>query len=200
MFNFSLTYYQALKIAKKLAHSMSNQETRYYLCGFYIGESGGRIVAVSTDGHRMTRITINPSYDKTQAFGAMIFPREAAKQIESFKPEGKKDEAEVVFSVDGLAYRITCGHQSVGGKLIDGTYPDFERVIPSDWDGERCKAKIGFNARYLADLGKAVAIDQVGKVAKFNGACLHIIDENSPVVITEKDKSVMHVLMPMRVD
>jgi DNA polymerase III sliding clamp (beta) subunit (PCNA family) len=231
MFQFSIPYREAIKIAKKLAHSMSTEETRYYLKGFFMHQAAdGKHYAVSTDGHMLTRIQINPKYgeepDPTAIatmpkqkveFPAVIFPAQAVKQIEGIKVKAsEKDKSFVTFRVqrEGEAvlrhrYEIECGDYLGSGKLIEGTYPDYQRIIPSNWrqytntyqgqtslgNGQEC----GFAARYLARIMKAASYD-ADHFKEGHGAVQFHFDGASAAVVTERnDKSVLYIIMPTRI-
>lgn len=198
MITFSLQYKEAMKIAKKLAHSAGKEQIRYYLMGFFLHRADdGKHYAVSTDGLRLTRLEVSPTYEGE--FPPVIFPTAAIKQIEGLKPD-KESKAIVTFKVDGLGYSIECEGQSAGGKLIDGTYPDYQRVIPAGWpDYSNEYGGCGLSAALLAEIAKAAAYD-ADFLKPGKSRPIRIFSENnSPSVITEcGDPSVLYVLMPMR--
>jgi DNA polymerase-3 subunit beta len=110
--------------------AISTEETRYYLNGIYFHELSDSLRAVATDGHRLARAQV-PLPKGAKGMPAVIVPRktvlELAKLIEN--EEGDVDialsSAKVRFSVNGLV---------LTSKLIDGTFPDYERVIPRNND------------------------------------------------------------------
>jgi len=104
-----------------LAFAMSTETTRYYLCGVYMHTDAGRIKAVATDGHRFALNAI----DSAEDFKGIIIP---AKTI------GLLPRETVQFSVSDSKIRIVAGDTEITSKLIDGTYPDYERVIPKSND------------------------------------------------------------------
>jgi DNA polymerase-3 subunit beta len=199
MFTFTLTYAEALKMAKKLAHSVGKQETRYYLCGFFVHRSDENHYAVSTDGHMLTRLEIHPEYDPKGEFPAVIFPTGAIKQIESFRlSTSERKNATVLFSIDGLLYEIECLGQKAGGKLVDGHYPDYSRVIPGGWrDYTNEYANEGFSPIYLAAVLKAASYNAERFKADTRPVRL-FFEGGSPAVVQESDPSVLYIIMPMR--
>ncbi len=199
MFTFSLPYFVAVKLAKKLAHSVDTRETRYYMCGFFLHKADdGKHYAVSTNGHIMTRLEIVPEYDGE--FPAVIFPTEALKQIERMKPDNKKRSV-VTFRVDPKIhfYEIDCELQRAGGKLIDGNYPDYTRCIPSGWRSYTNEyGGVGFSPIYLASIMKAASYDANTFKASSDGVRI-FFEKEGPAVITEvKDSTVHYVIMPTR--
>ncbi len=114
--------------------AISTEETRYYLNGIYLHavESDGqrRLRAVATDGHRLARV----EEELPEGAGAMpgvIIPRKTVAEL-------RKLLEEVTGSVEvGLSdtrIQFTVGPITLTSKLIDGTFPEYDRVIPRDND------------------------------------------------------------------
>lgn len=104
-----------------VSFAISTEETRYYLGGVYFvspGAPGGGSAAVATDGHRLAKHVgpILPGFD------GIIVPRKAVGLI----PKGV-----VSVSVSSTKIRIVSPDLTIISKLIDGTFPDYERVIPT---------------------------------------------------------------------
>lgn len=104
-----------------VAFAISADEVRYYLGGIFLHNHGDDIVAVATDGHRMA---VNSSPIETQ-LPAVIVPRKTAAML----PKGS-----VNVSVSDTKIRIQAGEFVMVSKLIDGTFPDYRRVMPSGND------------------------------------------------------------------
>ena len=104
------------------AFAMSTEETRYYLQGVYLHSVDGNARAVSTDGHRLAKIDSAINAD----FPAVIVPRKTVGLIKSLLDEGS-----ATVSVSESKVKIDLGHTVVVSKVIDGTYPDYTRIIPS---------------------------------------------------------------------
>lgn len=98
-----------------VSFAISTEETRYYLNGVFF--KGGRSEAVATDGHRLGR-HIGPDLP---AFEGIIVPRKTVGLL----PKGK-----VQVAVSQQKIRIVSDDVRITSKLIDGTFPDYERVIP----------------------------------------------------------------------
>ncbi|MGH6774753.1 DNA polymerase III subunit beta [Brucella tritici] len=99
-------------------HCISTEETRYYLNGVYLHAVEGRLVAVATDGHRLMR-NVGPAGDLD--YGA-ILPR----KLVGLLPKGA-----VTVELSQNKVRVTSGSTVITSKLIDGTFPDYVRVIPT---------------------------------------------------------------------
>lgn len=99
------------------AFAISTEETRYYLNGVFF-KGGEPSVAVATDGHRLAK-HVGPVLP---AFEGIIVPRKTVGLI----PKGT-----VAVSVSNTKIRIASADLTITSKLIDGTFPDYERVIPT---------------------------------------------------------------------
>lgn len=114
--------------------AMSTEETRYYLNGIYIhaAQSGGVAVlrAVATDGHRLARFEM-PLPDGAAGMPGIILPRKTVGELRKLL-----DEAADAIRVDLSAskMRFAFDHIILTSKLIDGTFPDYEKVIPAGND------------------------------------------------------------------
>jgi DNA polymerase-3 subunit beta len=101
--------------------AISTEETRYYLNGIYLHVIDGRLVAVATDGHRLAR-----NYGPAAAdFPGIIIPRKAV----SILPKGN-----VTVRLSANKIQFATADTVITSKLIDGTFPDYQRVIPTGND------------------------------------------------------------------
>lgn len=100
-----------------VSFAISTEETRYYLNGVYF-RGGDEAVAVATDGHRLAK-HVGPILP---AFDGIIVPRKTVGLV----PKGT-----VSVSVSSTKIRIASGDLVLTSKLIDGTFPDYQRVIPT---------------------------------------------------------------------
>lgn len=106
----------------QVAFAISTEKTRYYLNGVYLHTVNGHVRAVATDGHRMAR-----------ADGAAIAPT-IPGIIVPRKTVGLLPAGEVAIEVSDTKIRITAGSTVLVSKLIEGTFPDYERVTPKNND------------------------------------------------------------------
>jgi DNA polymerase-3 subunit beta len=114
--------------------AISTEETRYYLNGIYVHatESDGRKVlrAVATDGHRLARV----EEDLPEGAGTMpgvIVPRKTVGELRKLLDE---TTGGVDIALSDTRIQFTAGPVTLTSKLIDGTFPEYERVIPRDND------------------------------------------------------------------
>jgi DNA polymerase-3 subunit beta len=114
--------------------AISTEETRYYLNGIYLhaAKNGGADVlrVVATDGHRLARVEI-PSPEGSIGIPGVILPRKTVAEIRKLIDECA-DTVEIALSETKV--RFSFGGVVITSKLIDGTFPDYERVIPSGND------------------------------------------------------------------
>jgi DNA polymerase-3 subunit beta len=114
--------------------AMSTEETRYYLNGIYIhaAENEGVAVlrAVSTDGHRLARFEM-PLPEGAAGMPGVIIPRKTVLEIRKLLEEAA-DEIRIKLSANKITFEFD--HIVLTSKLIDGTFPDYQRVIPSGND------------------------------------------------------------------
>ncbi|KQQ38443.1 MULTISPECIES: DNA polymerase III subunit beta [Rhizobium/Agrobacterium group] len=116
--------------------AISTEETRYYLNGifFHTIEAGGdlKLRAVATDGHRLARADLKaPS--GSEGMPGIIVPRKTVGELQKLVDD---PEAFVTVEVSDAKIRLSIGGIVMTSKLIDGTFPDYQRVIPTGNDKE----------------------------------------------------------------
>lgn len=114
---------------ERVEFAISTEETRHYLNGIYWHVAGDKLRMVATDGHRLARVdTAAP--DGAAGMPGIIVPRKAVSEIKRLAASAGVIEvalSEAKIQVRAKATVLT-------SKLIDGTFPDYERVIPSGND------------------------------------------------------------------
>ncbi|MGQ3210259.1 DNA polymerase III subunit beta [Shinella sp.] len=116
--------------------AISTEETRYYLNGIFIHtiESNGQLKlrAVATDGHRLARADVEaPS--GSEGMPGIIIPRKTVGELQKLVDN---PDLIVTVEVSDAKIRFTIGSIVLTSKLIDGTFPDYQRVIPTGNDKE----------------------------------------------------------------
>lgn len=114
-------------LLEKTQFSMAQQDVRYYLNGLMLETSKTRLRAVATDGHRLALCDINVE-NQDVTYGQVIIPRKGVMELHRLLGANEKIQLKigtnhVQATLDGI--RMT-------SKLIDGRFPDYERVIPSN--------------------------------------------------------------------
>ncbi len=122
------------QIIDKTRFAISTEETRYYLNGIYFhvsedASSGGQPVlkAAATDGHRLARVTVSRP-DGADGMPGIIVPRKCIGELRKLLDEV---EGSVAVSLSASKIRFGLGSAILTSKLIDGTFPDYGRVIPT---------------------------------------------------------------------
>lgn len=126
--------------------AISMEETRYYLNGIYLhaAESEGVPVlrAVATDGHRLARVE-EPLPEGAAGMPGVIVPRKTVLELRKLLDE-TNEAVEIGLSDTRIQFRL--GPVTLTSKLIDGTFPEYERVIPRDNDKVLRVGKQDFSA------------------------------------------------------
>lgn len=125
---FELQSVDLRRLFDDVAFAISTEESRYYLNGVFLHKVGEALVTVATDGHRLARSTM-PLPAGAAACPAVIVPRKLVGELLK-AAAGETKPAAVAVSERML--RIELGELVILSKLIDGTYPDYQRVIPTD--------------------------------------------------------------------
>ncbi len=243
--SFTITGTVLAKALTKSQFAASSDETRAYLTGIYmhIPENKDNILRfVSTDGHRLAQVDM-PMPEGAKGMTGVILPRKFVGDLKKLA----EDTKEVKLTVTDNKVQAEAGSVVLTSKVIDGTFPDYTRVIPQDnkmkmavarrhllqavdrvailsheksrsvkfalgqdeltisannpdqekaseevrVDYSESPLEVGFNARYVADIGQQVEGDDMQFFFK---------DGQSPVLITDAaDGGALFVVMPMRV-
>ncbi|MEG9860886.1 MAG: DNA polymerase III subunit beta [Parvularculales bacterium] len=122
------------RLIQKTRTAISTDETRYYLNGVYLHSTEGKVGpvlrAVATDGHRLARVDL-PLPEGAADMPGVILPRKTAMELQKMM-EGIT--AEVSISLSNTRIRFEFDDVVLTSKLIDGKFPDYERVIPEGND------------------------------------------------------------------
>jgi DNA polymerase-3 subunit beta len=126
---FSLPVSTMKRLIEKTQFAMAQQDVRYYLNGLLLEIRGDRVRTVATDGHRLAlcdaKIASDPGIDVQ-----VILPRKAVIELGRLLADAD-NLAE--FEISNSHLRVHLDNSSFTTKLIDGRFPDYERVMP---DGE----------------------------------------------------------------
>ena len=118
------------QIIDKTRFAISTEETRYYLNGIYLhvsDEAQPVLKAAATDGHRLARVTV-PRPEGAQGMPGVIIPRKCVGELRKLLDEV---DGTVQISLSDSKIRFGLDNAVLTSKLIDGTFPDYSRVIPT---------------------------------------------------------------------
>jgi DNA polymerase-3 subunit beta len=115
------------QVIEKTRFAISSEETRYYLMGIFLHVVDEQLRAAATDGHRLARVTVARP-DGAEGMPDVIVPRKAVQELYRLLEEL---EGTVEISLSPTKIRFGLGSAILTSKLIDGTFPDYNRVIPT---------------------------------------------------------------------
>ncbi len=121
------------QIIDKTRFAISTEETRYYLNGIFLhvtDEAQPVLKAAATDGHRLARVTV-PRPDGAAGMPDVIIPRKCVAELRKLLDEV---DGSIEISLSATKIRFGLGSAILTSKLIDGTFPDYSRVIPTGND------------------------------------------------------------------
>lgn len=171
---FALPASDLKRLIEKTQFAISNEETRYYLNGIFLHttEVDGHSVlrAVATDGHRLARIEI-PAPTGSTGMPGVIVPRKAVAEIQKLVEDGS---AEVAIELSATKIRLTIGEVVLTSKLIDGTFPDYGRVIPANNDKMLTVDRAPF----------AAAVDRVSTISSERGRAVKLAVADGKLVLS----------------
>ncbi len=172
--SFALPATELKTLIDRTQFAISTEETRYYLNGIYLhaveDDGNAMLRAVATDGHRLARAQI-AAPDGCEGMPGIILPRKAVGEIQRLveDPDGS-----VQVELSDAKIRLTIGTVVVTSKLIDGTFPDYDRVIPSGNDRELVMDRASF----------ASAVDRVSTVSSERGRAVKLALSEGQIVLS----------------
>ena len=176
---FTLAAGELKKLIDKTQFAISTEETRYYLNGIFVHtvdvEGHTLLRAVATDGHRLARVEI-PSPAGAAGMPGVIIPRKAVAEVQKLIEDASPD---VVIEMSTTKARFSFGDVVLTSKLIDGTFPDYGRVIPSGNDKRLVVERESF----------ARAVDRVSTISSERGRAvkLSLADGKLTLSVTNPD-------------
>jgi DNA polymerase-3 subunit beta len=152
------------RLVDKTQFAISTEETRYYLNGIYLhtpANAGTEVVrGVATDGHRLARVDL-PAPVEARGMPGIIVPRKAVGEVHRLIED---PDAIITIELSSTKIRFAIGDVVLTSKLIDGTFPDYARVIPVGNDKELMIDRREF----------AAAVDRVSTVSSERGRAVKL--------------------------
>jgi DNA polymerase III subunit beta len=172
--SFTVGAAELKRLIDKTQFAISTEETRYYLNGIYLHAAGtGKapmLRAVATDGHRLAQVEL--ALPKGAAgMPGIIVPRKTVGEVQRLIED---NAAEVTIELSQGKIRFTIGDVVLTSKLIDGTFPDYARVIPSGNDKELIVDKKEFEQ----------AVDRVSTVSSERGRAVKLSLSSGRLVLS----------------
>jgi DNA polymerase-3 subunit beta len=171
---FRLAAPELKRLIDQTQFAISTEETRYYLNGIFLHtiEDGGKLLlrAVATDGHRLARVQIDAPQGSEDMPG-IIVPRKTVGEIQKLVED---PEAQVTVELSDTKIRFTVGSVVLTSKLIDGTFPEYSRVIPKDNDKQLVLDRATFTS----------AVDRVSTISSERGRAVKLAIGDGQLVLT----------------
>ncbi|BBE73652.1 DNA polymerase III subunit beta [Oharaeibacter diazotrophicus] len=171
---FTLKASSLKTLIERTQFAISNEEIRYYLNGIFLhtveGPGGRRFRAVATDGHRLARADV-PAPDGAAGMPGIIVPRKTVGEIQRLL---ENPDLDVGVELSDAKIRFTVGDVVLTSKLIDGTFPDYGRVIPQGNDKELRADRAEF----------AEAVDRVSTISSERGRAVKLTLTAGKMVLT----------------
>jgi DNA polymerase-3 subunit beta len=178
---FQLAGHDLKRLIEKTRFAISTEETRYYLTGIYLhaaADGASSLRAVATDGHRLARVEM-PLPAGAADMPGVIVPR---KTINELYKLAEGESGEVAVALSDTKIRFSFDSIVLISKLIDGTFPDYERVIPAKNEKVMDVDAKGFER----------AVDLVSSIAteKTRAVKLNVDKERLVLSVTSPDQGV----------
>jgi DNA polymerase-3 subunit beta len=172
--SFKLGAADLKRLIDKTQFAISTEETRYYLNGIYLHTAGTNkaptLRAVATDGHRLAQCEL-PLPAGGSGMPGIIVPRKTVGEVQRLIED---NDAEVTVELSQGKIRFTIGETVLTSKLIDGTFPDYARVIPVANDKELTVDKKEFEQ----------AVDRVSTVSSERGRAVKLSLSNGKLMLS----------------
>ena len=174
---FSMPATELAMLVERTAFAISTEETRYYLNGIYVHVVDGQLRAVATDGHRLARAEVEAP-EGADGMPGVIVPRKTVGEVQKLLGGAQAGEdgepASVRIELSDAKIRFSLGGVVLTSKLIDGTFPDYQRVIPTANEKALTMDRQSF----------AGAVDRVATVSSERGRAVKLAIGDGQVVLT----------------
>ena len=178
------------RLIDKTRFAISTEETRYYLNGLYLHtiSEGGQVWlrSVATDGHRLALAEMLAPEGSAGGPGVIV-PRKTVDQVRRLLDDGS---GPVDIQVSAAKVRFEFGRASLTSKVIDGSFPDYGRVIPKD------NTKI-----MMVDNGVfASAVDRVATISAEKSRSVKLAVEPGRLILTVRNMEAGQAVEEVEID
>jgi DNA polymerase III subunit beta len=172
--NFTLSATELRNLIDRTRFAISTEETRYYLNGIYLHTTKNDEVpvlrAVATDGHRLARFEMVMP-EGAGGIPGVIVPRKTIMELRKLAEEYAE---EILVSLNETKIRFEVGQAALTSKLIDGTFPDYDRVIPTNND-----KVLEVNCKEFAE-----AVDRVSTISTEKSRAVKLALDNGNLAVS----------------
>ena len=167
---------QLKRMIDSTAFAMAQQDVRYYLNGMLLEVKDQVLRAVATDGHRLAMCTLGEPVEVADDL-KIIVPRKGILELSRLLLDSDED---VVMVIGSNHLRATTENATFTSKLVDGKFPDYQRVLPRDTDKEVLAPRM--------DLRQAFARTSILSNEKYRGVRLKLTDNNLEIVANNPEQ------------
>jgi DNA polymerase-3 subunit beta len=171
---FSLSAVELKRLIENTQFAISTEETRYYLNGIFLHtvdiDGSAALRAVATDGHRLARVE-TPAPQGAFGMPGVIAPRKAVNEVQKLLEDTTRD---IAIEISTAKARFQFGDVVLTTKLIDGTFPDYARVIPTSNDKRLVVEKDPFER----------AVDRVSTLSSERGRAIKLAIAEGKVTLS----------------
>ncbi|MDR3508470.1 MAG: DNA polymerase III subunit beta [Caulobacteraceae bacterium] len=179
-----------IRLIDKTRFAISTEETRYYLNGLYLHtviENGQtKLRAVATDGHRLALAEM-PAPEGAAGAPGVIVPRKTIQEARRLLEDAGEN---IDLQVSAQKIRFEFGRAALTSKVIDGSFPDYVRVIPKDNN----RVLIVDNAVF------AQAVDRVATISAEKSRSVKMAVESGRVILTVRNMEAGQAVEELEVD
>lgn len=174
--SFSVKQGDLKRLIDRTSFAMAQQDVRYYLNGMLWEIQSGQLRVVATDGHRLAVCTLAADIQADESM-QVILPRKGVIELARLLME---EEEEVKLVVGGNHIRATTADFTFTSKLVDGKFPDYDRVLP------KLSTKAVFGSRN--DLRQAFSRTAILSNEKYRGVRLVLTDNNIQMIANNPEQ------------
>ncbi|MCB1676763.1 MAG: DNA polymerase III subunit beta [Halioglobus sp.] len=174
---FTVKQGQLKRLIDRTGFAMAQQDVRYYLNGMLWDVNAGELRVVATDGHRLALCTL-PQKIEVDGDVQVILPRKGVLELGRLLQED--DDTDVTVVIGSNHVRATTGGFTFTSKLVDGKFPDYQRVLP------RAPDKIVIGSRL--ELRQAFARTAILSNEKYRGVRMQLKDNTLDIIANNPEQ------------
>jgi len=186
----ALEFAVSKELLKAMLHNtnfaMAQQDVRYYLNGMLIEVSPDYLRVVSTDGHRLAMQTEDLKAGVSDTTGVIV-PRKGILELSRLLSEGDEEDVKVIIGSNHV--RATMANFTFTSKLVDGKFPDYNRVLPKGGD----KNVIAAREQLRDSLNRTAILSN----EKFRGIRMILSDDELKIVANNPEQEEAEETVPV---
>lgn len=182
---FAIKQGQLKRLIDRTAFAMAQQDVRYYLNGMLWELKAQQLRVVATDGHRLAMCTL-PSPVESAGDTQVILPRKGVLELGRLVTD---EDADISLVIGSNHLRATTDEFTFTSKLVDGKFPEYERVLPQSPDKEVIGSRL--------ELRQAFTRTAILSNEKYRGVRLKLTDDNLEIVANNPEQEEAEEMVPV---